>query len=205
MEGPSTLSSLHKEALLTYLGIPTELPSMGPATLRTAFYKYNIIIKAMKSMTKLGNNKAWIQHLEDSGVEPGWAPVYVDLINMFIAKSQFYSGWQGSFIRVTIYPGMKAWLEDSPDSPSEEDVWNGIVKTEDHYNYVDLAKWADKMEALKLGKKPVPVAIAVAKKAGSSKKHKRRKSKKEESSEVDSERDERKKSKKSKKSKRRSE
>jgi hypothetical protein len=42
-EGPSTLSVQHKEALLTFLGIPTELPNLGPPSLRTAYAKFKVL------------------------------------------------------------------------------------------------------------------------------------------------------------------
>lgn len=193
IEGPSSLPPLYKEALLTFLGIPTNLPSLGPPSLHTAYIKYQAVSKAQTGMKSLRSNPEWHDHLNDQGVEPDWAPIYVDLINMFVAKSQYYHGWKVPFLCAAAYPQMVAWLKNEPDCLSDQDLWGEIVKTENEYSYVDLVNWLDKKDAVKAGKKAVGVVI----KSESSKRDKKKK--KVEFS--DSEEEEKEKKKKKKKSK----
>jgi hypothetical protein len=134
-KGPSTLSVQHKEALLTFLGIPTELPNLGLPSLHTAYAKFKVLTNSSSQMQGLRSSKAWTEHLEELGVEH-WVPIYVDLVNIFIAKSQFYSGWKANFMNAQSYPKMKAWLNNDSDCDSDSELW-GETKNVDDYSFVD--------------------------------------------------------------------
>ena len=173
VDGPSPLSTLYKDALLTFLKIPTNLPSLGPASLRTAYAKFTVLTNAKTPMKGLRTSKDWVEHLDDQGVEPGWVPIYVDFTNIFIAKSQFYSGWKDPFLHAAAYLEMKAWLLDDPNCLSDEDLWLENKKT-DEYNFVDLVNWLNKKDVVK-GKKPAVASASVVKKSGLGKKDKKKK------------------------------
>ncbi|KAF8951729.1 hypothetical protein BDZ97DRAFT_1909735 [Flammula alnicola] len=157
--GPSSLASFD-EALLTFLGIPTELPNLGPASLRTAYAKYK----------GLRTSQEWTDHLDEHGIEH-WVPIYVDL-------SQFYSGWKEPFKRVQAYPRMTAWLDDHPNCESDLDIW-GESKKSDDYSFVDLVSWLDKKDVAK-EKKPVVASPRAVKKSVKKEKRKAKKSVKKE-------------------------
>lgn len=205
-EGPSTLSVKHKEALLTFLGIPTELRKLGPPSLRTAYTKYKVLTDSIKPMQNLRSSQEWADHLDDAGVEQPWIPIFVDLINIFIAKSQFYSSWKPAFTQVQEYSEMTAWLNNESDYESDSDLWEG-TKNADDYTFADLISWAKKKGAAK-GKRP---AVAVAsssagqKAVGSGKDKKKKKAQKVSSEEEESSEEEKVKVKKSKGKKKASE
>lgn len=136
-------------------------------------------------MNSLQSSQGWTEHLEDAGVEH-WVPIYVDLVNIFIAKSQFYSGWKVAFNRAKEYPQMKAWLNDESDCESDSGLW-GETKNADDYTFVDLLGWLKQKDAVK-GKRPAIASSSAGKKAvGSGGEKKKKKVKKESSSEEESE------------------
>ena len=168
-EGPSALSTKHKEALFTFLGIPTELPSQDPISLHTAYVKFKVLVSLSKQMSNLWSNQEWTDHLEKFGIEKNWFPVFADLANFFISKSQFYVSWKPSFKKVLGYPKMVAWLNDDSDCNSGSELW-GETKAADDYSLGDLKDWLGKKDVAK-GKKPA------AKGSSAGKKEKRKKDK----------------------------
>lgn len=142
-------------------------------------------------MQNLRSSQDWADHLEDAGVEH-WVPIFVDLINIFIAKSQFYSGWKVAFNRVQEYPQMKAWLNNESDCESDSGLW-GETKNTDDYTFVDLMSWLKQKDAVK-GKRPAVASSSAGQKAvasssagqkavGSGKDKKKKKKEQKESSE----------------------
>ena len=158
-EGPSSLSTQHKEALLTFLGIPTELPSQDSTSLRTLYTKYKVLNDSTKQMGNLRSNQEWTNHLEELGVEY-WVPIFVDLLNIFIAKSQFYASWKPSFTKALGYPEMIAWLDDDSGCESDSELW---AETKDDYSLGDLKNWLRKKDVAK-GKRPVATGSSAVKK-----------------------------------------
>lgn len=176
-KGPSTLTDLHKEALLTFLRIPTELPSLSD-TLRNNYKKYLACVDASQAFKGLRLNEKWADHLEEFGLEP-WVPIYIDLLNIFISKTQFYSTWQILFRRVQKFPQMIEWLEKKEDDgSSDSEIW-AEKKRPDFYTLADLTDWMDKKDVVK-GKKPAVAARSSEKKL--KKKKERKVSSEEESS-----------------------
>jgi hypothetical protein len=97
-KGLSSLSTEHKEALFTFLEIPTELLSQDPQLLHTAYAKFKVLNNSSAQMGALQSSQELTDHLAELGV-PYWVPIFVDLVNIFIAKTQFYSLWKPTFKR----------------------------------------------------------------------------------------------------------
>ena len=178
-EGPSTLTTVQKEALLTFLGISTDLHALAP-TLRNNYMKYKALINASKPMQGLRSSKEWTDHLDEHGVEH-WIPIFIDLVNIFIAKSQFYSSWKGLFSRAQNYPQMKSWLDADSDADSDSEVW-AETKDLDHYTMLDLAEWLKRKDVAK-GKKAAVTSGGKKSVVKQEKKKKERKVSSEESDE----------------------
>ncbi|KAF8959114.1 hypothetical protein BDZ97DRAFT_1761613 [Flammula alnicola] len=144
--GPSTLPVPHKEALLTFLEIDTLLPYLGfPAVsvLCACFSKYKELDRVVETMKKLCNNDQWWKHIDQAGLEY-WQPTYVDLVNIFVVKSQFYSVWKKHFKRAQKYHDMIKWLDDDPNALSNKDLWGEEGFS---FSFTDLLRWLDRKEA----------------------------------------------------------
>jgi len=182
--GPSTLSTIQKEALLTFLGIDIELLHTGPS-LHDYYTKYKALVNANNTMLGLRTNKEWPIHLEEQGVDL-WTPVFVDLINVFKAKSQYYSIWKPVFSCVSRHPQMKSWLNNDSDCDSDSEIWH-ITKQSDFYTFRDLTEWLNKRDVVK-GKRPAIGSSGGGRKSVSTKgKKKERKETSSEESEEESE------------------
>lgn len=140
--GPSTLPVLYKETLLTFLQIDTELPYLGQPGLRTTYAKYKEVARCSGIMNKLRSNPAWRDHLIQAGVDEGWRPVFIDLINIFIAKSQYYTKWQPPFAAAQKYREMVLWLENDDDALENGDLWDEELSS-GAYTLVDLMRWTN--------------------------------------------------------------
>lgn len=153
--------------------------SLAP-TLRNTYAKYKALINASKPMQGLQSNQDWADHLDEHGVEH-WIPVFVDLVNVFIAKSQFYSSWKALFSRAQNYSQMKSWLDANSDAESDSEVW-AETKDADLYTITDLAEWLKRKDAVK-GKRPAVTGSSAGKKSvvKQDKKKKERKASSEES------------------------
>jgi len=98
-------------------------------------------------------------HLEELGVEY-WVPIFVDLVNIFIAKSQFYSSWKPLFKGAQKYPEMIAWLDNNSDCESDSELWG---EDNDKYSFNDLKDWLGKKDVAK-GKRPATTGSSAGKK-----------------------------------------
>jgi hypothetical protein len=176
-KGPSTLTDLHKEALLLFLGISLELPTLSDS-LRNTYKKYEVCVAASQVIKGLRLSNTWSDHLEEFGLEP-WVPHYIELLNIFVSKTQFYSTWQTVFKQVQKFPQMVEWLENKEDCPLDSEIWTE-EKHPDYYSLSDLISWINKKDVVK-GKKPAVDARSIGKKL-----EKRKKKKKVSSSEESS-------------------
>ena len=113
-------------------------------------------------MGNLRSNQEWKDHLKDNGVE-FWVPIFVilvDLVNIFIAKSQFYLSWKPSFRAVKQYPKMLAWLNDNSGCESDSELWG---EGNNKYSLNDLKDWLEKKNVAK-GKRPAAIDSSAGKK-----------------------------------------
>jgi hypothetical protein len=139
--GPSKLSKQNKVLLLEYLGIDTELLSLEPSGLRSAYQKFKAIINATPKVMALGKDAEWKSQFEDGAV---WVPSIITFIDIFIAKSQFYQNWKPLFLRAQEYPEMRDWLDEYGDCTSTEDLWG--IKTNRVLGFPDLKKWLEEKD-----------------------------------------------------------
>jgi hypothetical protein len=167
-KGPSTLTDLHKEALLIFLGISLKLPTLSDS-LRNTYKKYQACVAASQVIKGLRSSKAWSDQLEEFGLEP-WMPHYIDLLNIFVSKTQFYTIWQTAFKRARKFPQMVEWLENKEDCPLDSEIWTE-EKHPDDYSLPDLISWNNMKDVVK-GKKPAVVARSSGKKLEKRKKKK---------------------------------
>lgn len=139
--GPSKLSKEHKDLILEYLGIDTELPSLGPPGLRSAYQKFKAITNATGKVLGISKDPEWKAQFGDS--QP-WIPNIVHFIDIFVAKSQFYQIWKPTFSRAQEYPVMKDWLNQHKDRLSTKELWKSNSKRE--ITFVDLKKWLEEKD-----------------------------------------------------------
>ena len=145
----------------------------------------------------LQSNDEWADHLVDLGVD-FWVPVFTDLVNIFIVKTQYYTSWKPAFNHTQKYPKMVAWLNNDSDCESNSELL-GEAKNKNDYSFVDLTKWLNKKDAVK-GKRPaVPSPSAGKKVAVKEKRKKEKKVSSKPSSESSEEEQEKEKAKKGKK------
>ena len=81
-----------------------------------------VLVSSSKQMSNLWSNQEWTDHLEEFGIETNWFPVFADLANIFIAKSQFYVSWKPSFKKAQGYPKMVAWLNNDSGCDSDSEL-----------------------------------------------------------------------------------
>jgi hypothetical protein len=98
-------------------------------------------------------------------------PIYIDLVNIFISKTQFYSTWQTPFTRVQKFPQMMEWLENEEHCPLDSDIW-AEEKHPDDYSLADLTSWMNRKEVVK-GKGPAVAARSRGKKLEKRKKERK--------------------------------
>ena len=122
---------------MEYLGIDTDLPSLGPPGLRTAYQKFKAITNTNSQVIGLGRDSKWKAQFGD---ERPWIPTIVNFIDIFVAKSQFYQFWRPLFLEAQEYPDMKDWLNTHPDRLSTKELWKGI-DVKQAITFPDLKKW----------------------------------------------------------------
>ena len=164
--GPSKPSKEQKALLLEYLGIDTELPSLGPPGLRSVYQKFKAIINAIPQVMGLGRDAEWKSQFDDA--HP-WIPTVIHFIEIFIAKSQFYQFWKPLLSRAQEYPEMKDWLNQHKDQMSTKELWN--TNSNRPLTFPDLKKWLyDKDRAVEMkkndakGKRKAPASPPKSKK-----------------------------------------
>jgi hypothetical protein len=139
--GPSKLSKEDKDLLLEYLGIDTNLPSLGPPGLCSAYQKFKAIINATPKVMGLAKDAEWNAQFGDT--RP-WIPTIVHFIDIFVAKSQFYQIWKPILLRAQEYPDMKDWLNQHKDRLSTKELWKEDVKRT--LTFADLKRWLDEKD-----------------------------------------------------------
>jgi hypothetical protein len=139
--GPSKLPKADKDLLLDYLGIDTELPSLGPSGLRSAYQKFKAITNASSTVMGLGRDAEW---KAQSGDPRPWVPTIVHFIEIFVAKSQFYQFWRPLFSQAQEYPDMKDWLNDHKDRLSTKELWK--IDSKQAITFPDLKRWLDEKD-----------------------------------------------------------
>lgn len=147
--GPTYLSMLQIETLLLFLEIDTTLPYVGPPTMlfiRAVYAKYKELSRVLDIMEKLKYSDAWMRHIAQAGLDreaTPWVPSYVDLVNIFLSKTQYYTHWAKPLKRATNYTEMVDWLEDQPDCMTTEELWGDDDR---NLAWTDLVDWLNVRE-----------------------------------------------------------
>jgi hypothetical protein len=139
--GPSKLSKEDKDLFLEYLGIDTDLPSLGPPGLCSAYQKFKAITKATPTVMGLARDAEWKAQFGDT--HP-WIPTIVHFIDIFVAKTQFYQCWKPLFSKAQEYPEMKDWLNQHKDRLSTQELWNEDSKCT--LTFTDLKRWLEERD-----------------------------------------------------------
>ena len=139
--GPSKLSKEDKDLILEYLGIDTDLPSLGPPGLCSAYQKFKAIINATPKVMGLAKDAEWKAQFGDANP---WVPTIVHFIDIFVAKTQFYQIWKPTFTRAQEYPVMKDWLNQHKDRLLTKELWN--LDANRTPTFADLKKWLEEKD-----------------------------------------------------------
>ena len=74
--GPSKLSKEDKDMLLEYLGINTDLPSLGPPGLCSAYQKFKAVISATPKVMGLAKDSEWKAQFSDTSMGSHHCPLH---------------------------------------------------------------------------------------------------------------------------------
>jgi hypothetical protein len=113
---------------MTLLGISAHLSICKDRNNCHAYEKYKACLKASHTLSNM------------EGSWPGKKPTAVDLIEVFVSKSMWFSHYKPAFSKVAGYPEMVKWLENSDDKGTDLEVW-GVEKGS--YSLMDLQKFVD--------------------------------------------------------------
>jgi hypothetical protein len=114
---------------MTLLGISAHLSARNDRNIRLAYEKYKAYLQASQTLSKMKDG-SW----------PGKKPSTIDLIEVFVSKSMWFSHYRPAFSKVADYSEMVKWLEDSDDKGTNLEVW-GVEK--ESYSLTDLRKFVD--------------------------------------------------------------
>lgn len=120
---PTSLTSVQQE-IISLLQIPLHLANRDDHNLRFAYAKYKACLQALRNY----------QDLVDSGTWTGSSLIQYDIIRLFVSKSFWHSHYVKTFSKLSSFPDMKEWLENTDDLDDEK-VW-GIKKGS--YSFIDL-------------------------------------------------------------------
>lgn len=138
--------ALSRTEMATLLKIPSHLIRNNTSSpdrdgeLCISYHKYQIALQAVSSLARMAKDGEW----------PGKKPSELDVIDLVISKSMWYSHYKRLFPRVAQkYPDMLEWLKESADAPSDWDIWGEEQGT---YSFADLVVWLDEKDKGKKGK-----------------------------------------------------
>jgi hypothetical protein len=127
---PAATTTPFKEQLMTLLGIPLHLSNRSDRNLCVIYETYKAHLQASQTLRRMVSEGTW----------PGKKPSATDLIELFTSKSMWFSHYKPALSKVSDYPEMVKWLENSDEKGSDLEVW-GVEKGS--YYLVDLRKFVD--------------------------------------------------------------
>ena len=68
-------------------------------------------------------------------------PTQADIISVFKGKTQWHLTYAKTFPKLSGYPEMVSWLEDSDEKLSDLELWGTVKST---YTFSDLSEWLAK-------------------------------------------------------------
>ena len=127
----SHTGSPFKDKLIASLNIPVELTNHKDVNLGYAWQKYKACLAAVKTCNLLWESKKLTEVFDRK-------PTQADIISIFKGKSQWHLTYTKAFPKVSGYPMMVSWLEDSDNKLPDVELW-GISKPA--YTFADLLEW----------------------------------------------------------------
>jgi len=127
-----SLNSFKKEILIQ-LGISSDLSDRTEGGLCHAYEKYKAYLQACKTYGEKAADKSWV----------GDRLTGADIIQLFVSKSFFHFHYKIFFSKVSNYPDMVEWLENSLDAPFDGDLWG---EEKGSYNFKDLERFIEEHE-----------------------------------------------------------
>ena len=122
-------TSSYSNELMAYLSIPSVLADRSQRSLRHSYAKYKAFLTAIPIL-----DKKW----ENGELPYPRKPTSEQVIETMQSKTFWYQYIRKFFPRVSEYPDMVAWLENTEDAPFDVEVW-GVEKAQ--YGFVDLDMW----------------------------------------------------------------
>jgi len=122
-------TSSYSNELMAYLSIPSVLADRSQRSLRHSYAKYKAFLTAIPIL-----DKKW----ENGELPYPRKPTSEQVIETMQSKTFWYQYIRKFFPRVSEYPDMVAWLENTEDAQSDVEVW-GVEKAQ--YGFVDLDVW----------------------------------------------------------------
>jgi hypothetical protein len=102
--------------------------------LHMSYFKYQTALQAVATSAKKFKDGEW----------KGKKLAELDVIDLVISKSMWYSHYKTLFPRVAkYYPDMLGWLKETDDAPANFDIW-GWEKA--IYTFSDLLEWIQEKE-----------------------------------------------------------
>ena len=128
---PSVTGSPFKDKMIASFSIPLELTNHSDANLGYAWQKYKACLMAVKTCNMLWDTGK-LRAVFDR------KPTQADIVSIFKGKTQWHLTYSKAFPKLSGYPTMVSWLEDSDDKLSDIELW-GIWKPA--YAFSDLLEW----------------------------------------------------------------
>jgi hypothetical protein len=131
---PASSSSGEVNSLVELLQIPAHLTARTEATLHVAYERYQAYLSASRKLDSMVADQTWT----------GKRPSTIQLADLFISKTMFFSFYRRAFSKVSKFPQMVKWLQGGEDAPNDVEVW-GYEKG--LYNFTDLLEFLEGPQA----------------------------------------------------------
>ncbi|KIJ96298.1 hypothetical protein K443DRAFT_107478, partial [Laccaria amethystina LaAM-08-1] len=137
-------SSDLKDEWVRLLNIPGHvIKNISNPPLLLAFEKYKHYCQASNTLDTMRS--------DGSRPDNCHKPTATELIEIFVAKSTWYSAYRKAFSEVARnYPDMQAYLDGEDSCPSDQEIWG--YNQPEGYSLTDLNKWLAEKKEVKRGK-----------------------------------------------------
>lgn len=112
-------------------------PDHGPWSLHAAYKKWTLVEEARVRLSEL-QRQGQYRNVK-----------LIDISNLFVKKTAFYTNWHKYFPQVRHYPAMEAWLLGLEDAPETVDLWGD---DNEKRSFEDLRKWLEEKDGKNKGK-----------------------------------------------------
>ena len=117
--------------MISFFNILVKLTDHKDINLGFAWQKYKACLEAIKICNVLWESKQFRDIFDRK-------PTQADIIDIFKGKTQWHLTYAKAFSKLSDYPDMVSWLENSNDRLSDIELW-GVEKSA--YGFADLLEW----------------------------------------------------------------